>query len=177
MKTGKLLDLLFYFLLIGAPRGSKRSAISKTKQQTTEPINKEIFYDYFFEYLSRLGILVVIFYAITEMMTKFYFDYYKIIYIVFALIIGGSLHTLVYFLHSEVFHRKIKLIYQITRIAVYSVLPGFFSVAVLIVYREINQIDIFSDNIPYFIYAISYIFFLLIGLISIFRTDHTRVNH
>jgi hypothetical protein len=49
MKTGKLLDLLFYFLLIGAPRGSKRSAISKTKQQTTEPINKDIFYDYFFD--------------------------------------------------------------------------------------------------------------------------------
>lgn len=163
MNSKKTIDLILYLLLIGPPRGSR---ISREAAQRKKPIkiNNAIVADYFFEYLTRLGVLVVIFYGVTESMTKFYFDYYNIIYIVFSLIIFGSLHTLAYFLHTELYNSRHVHIYSIIKIVIYSVLPAFLPVAALIVYREVNQITAFGDMLPVYCYAATFSLLTVIGI-------------
>jgi hypothetical protein len=152
MKSKSPLDLIFYLLLLAPPRGSKKGFRSKSAQGMHNKKN-EIIADYFLEYLTRLGILVVIFYGITESVSKFYFDYYKIVFITFTFISIGTIHTIAYYIHTEIYFKKHPRIYNVVKISLYSTLPGFIPVAGLIIYREINQIKIFADDAPFYLYG------------------------
>jgi hypothetical protein len=152
MKSKNPLDLIFYLLLLAPPRGSKKGFRSKTTPNEPQD-RKEIVADYFLEYFTRLGILVVIFYGITESVTKFYFDYYKLVYVTFTLISVGTLHTVAYYIHTEIYAKRHTHTYNLIKTSLYSTLPGFIPVAILITYRELNQIKAFSDDVPFYLYA------------------------
>jgi hypothetical protein len=152
MKSKNPLDLIFYLLLLAPPRGSKKGFRSKALPNERND-RKEIIADYFLEYFTRLGILVVIFYGITESVTKFYFDYYKLVFITFTLISVGTLHTIAYYIHTEIYAKKHTHAYNLIKLSLYSTLPGFIPVAVLITYRELNQMKLFADNAPFYLYG------------------------
>jgi hypothetical protein len=152
MKSKSPLDLIFYLFLVAPPRGSKKGYRSKSMPGAQRNQN-EIVADYFLEYLTRLGILVVIFYGITESVSKFYFDYYKIVFITFTLISIGTIHTIAYYIHTEIYFKKHFKIYNAVKISLYSTLPGFLPVAALIIYREINQLKVFADDAPFYLYG------------------------
>lgn len=152
MKSKNPLDLLFYFLLLAPPQGSKKGFRSRNLNPKSY-VKREILGDYLLEYFTRLGILVVIFYGITETVTKFYFDYYKLVFIIFTLILAGSVHTIAFYIHTEIFHQKYFRFYNIVRNSLYATIPGFIPVSALIVYREINQEKIFADDMPFYLYG------------------------
>ena len=142
MNSSNFVRLFFYALLIGAPRGSKLS-----RKNSALLSNAYVLKDYFFEYLSRLGVLVVIFYLITESIGYVTFSYFKLVYVAFILIFFGSLHTLAYFLHKEVFNVKYKTLYMVVQTVVYTSLSGIFPAIAGFMYREINQEDPFKDEL------------------------------
>lgn len=161
-------SVLGYLSMVGPPRALHlhRRAHADGGELAGQPLLVVVI----IEAMVRGGILLMTAVAIESMIGKGNFDIYRIDWLFGALLGAGVLHTTAYYFfvgRSDPGGAKTKRrLYRLCRNLAYSVVPGFGSSVVAIVWQHINQIDLFSGDVVELTYFMTFALAAVIGTIE-----------
>jgi hypothetical protein len=160
----KLIYILAYFTLIGAPR----ALIIKNSSDDTELSTQPLWVVFIGEFLFRLGIFFVIAAGIEETIGDAMFEHLHSDLFLGTLILCGVLHTAVYFLSFTVLiNRSMEMAersYRFGRNLCYSSLPAFPVAAAFILYQDTKRILYENPQIIEIAFASTWALFAVIGI-------------
>jgi len=151
-----LFFILGYVSLVGPPRAIDIHA--RAQESGGELAGQPLLLVVAAEYVLRGGMFMVMTFGLREIISDGLFERYKIFLFLGALVASGALHTVIYYIcfgrrkSKSKFKSKAQLarVYRLGRNLSYSVLPGFLSAGVCVMWQELNQIKLFSGDLVYY---------------------------
>ena len=163
----KTLYLIGYVLLIGPPRAVEISA--QANDSGDELQGKPIWVVVLNEFILRSGIFLVLAASVESLLGDQLYELYRLDLFLGSLILAGIIHTFSYFVSYGVLSspvRAFSLIYRLGRNFSYAIVPAFIAVGCVLVWQDINAIELFSGDYIEQVFFTTWSIFIVLGLLE-----------
>lgn len=123
------------------------------------------------ELMMRAGFLLIISWILQESLGHEVFRRFQVFFLLMAFFVSGTLHTLCYYYCYGIklgkwSKARLQLVYRLGRNLTYSVIPGFPVAGVVLIWQELNQIELFKGNVVELGFFSMWFFMMFIGIVE-----------
>lgn len=161
------LFIIGYILLAGPPRAIEISINANRYGDDLQ--DKPIQSIFLFEFLLRSGVFLVIAASIESLLGDYLFERYQLDLFLMSLILAGGIHTLAYYVAYcllDPHNRSVLRVYRLGRNFAYALIPAFVAAGLVLLWQEINYIELFSKQHVEKAFIATWCLFVLIGLVE-----------
>jgi hypothetical protein len=159
------LFLLGYVFLVGPPRAVEISAQANAVGDELQ--GKPIWVVILIEFIFRSGIFLVIAASFESFLGDLLYEQYRLDLFLGSLILAGLIHTFSYYVSYCVLHfpgHSLSRVYRLGRNFAYAIVPAFFAAGLVLIWQDINEIELFSGDYFEQVFFGTWSFFVLMGL-------------
>lgn len=123
------------------------------------------------ELVMRAGFLLIISWGLQETLGHEVFRRFQVFFLLMTVFASGSLHTLCYYYCYGIKLRRwsnerLQVVYRLGRNMAYSVIFGFPAAGVVLIWQELNQIELFKGNVVELVFFGTWLFMMLVGVVE-----------
>jgi len=159
------LFLMGYVLLVGPPRAVEIS--SHADDSGDELQGKPIWVVILAEFILRSGLFLIIAVSIETLLGDQLYEQYRLDLFLGSLIFAGLIHTFSYYasycLIDSSEHSQSR-IYRLGRNFSYAIVPAFMAAGLVVIWQDINDIELFSGQYLEQVFFATWSLFVLLGL-------------
>ncbi len=159
------LFLLGYVLLVGPPRAVEISSYAEDSGDELQ--GKPIWVVILAEFIFRSGLFLIIAASIEFLLGDQLYEQYRLDLFMGSLIFAGLIHTYSYYasyyLIDSSRHRQSR-IYRLGRNFAYAIVPAFMAAGLVVIWQDINDIELFSGDYLYQAFFATWSLFVFMGL-------------
>ena len=163
------LFLMGYVFLVGPPRAVEISAQANSVGDELQ--GKPIWVVILIEFIFRSGVFLVIAASVESFLGDVLYEQYRLDLFLGSLILAGLIHTFSYYVSYCVLHspgHSLSRVYRLGRNFAYAIVPAFIAAGFVLIWQDINGIELFSGDYFEKIFFGTWSIFVFLGLFEAF---------
>jgi hypothetical protein len=161
-----LLFIIGYLSLVGPPRAAEiKIAADKNKDELA---GKPFWVVLVVEFIFRSGLFLGLAVMLQSFIGDRNYELYQVDLFLGALIVAGLVHSGFYFLAFRRYQSAsgCERIYRLGRNFAYAMIPGFIAAGLVLLWQDLNMVELYSQNLVPKVFLATTAVFLLAGLLE-----------